>query len=256
MSTYHTLNGRGGKSSDDTPRTFMPTAAMMLGLASAAGIITLLSAGSLLPTSAQTSTSATSTDAVLAGIAAEITAVNNDLRSIATSTPTVERNQIISRAAARLASLRDRLIEIRRQEVINRSVETLAAIRAEIAALPATSTPAEKQAFAARALERLSAVARDLASVSGGTVNEIVYLRRGNRNSAVSILQSALKKDPAIYPQGHVTGFYGSNTEAAVRRFQEMNGLTVTGTVNESTLQKLIQVYGTELQDIRFRVGG
>lgn len=45
-------------------------------------------------------------------------------------------------------------------------------------------------------------------------------LVRGSRGAQVSSLQRFLAKDRRIYPEGLVTGFLGSATEAAVKRFQ------------------------------------
>lgn len=44
-------------------------------------------------------------------------------------------------------------------------------------------------------------------------------------NGEVSRLQTILAKDPAIYPEGLVTGFYGPATDRAVKRFQIAKGI-------------------------------
>lgn len=57
--------------------------------------------------------------------------------------------------------------------------------------------------------------------------------------SDVSILQRFLAKDPTIYPQGLVTGYYGYLTKAAVSNFQSKNGISSVGRVGPATLPVL-----------------
>ncbi|MEL6221199.1 MAG: peptidoglycan-binding protein [Cyanobacteria bacterium J06627_8] len=56
----------------------------------------------------------------------------------------------------------------------------------------------------------------------------------GSTGSEVSQVQTRLTE--LGFYSGPVTGFYGELTEAAVRRFQESNGLTVDGVVGPATL--------------------
>lgn len=58
-------------------------------------------------------------------------------------------------------------------------------------------------------------------------------LRRGDRGSDVSTLQTALIR--AGYAPGRVDGVFGANTEDAVRQFQRAMGLTVDGIVGPRT---------------------
>jgi peptidoglycan hydrolase-like protein with peptidoglycan-binding domain len=60
-------------------------------------------------------------------------------------------------------------------------------------------------------------------------------LKAGEQSSDVKDLQSILKTDPSIYPQGIVSGYYGKLTEDAVRRLQTKYGLPQTGIVDEAT---------------------
>ena len=55
-------------------------------------------------------------------------------------------------------------------------------------------------------------------------------LHLGDTGAEVSQLQSFLSKDKSIYPEGSVTGYFGSMTEDAVRRWQAANGIVATGT--------------------------
>lgn len=78
-------------------------------------------------------------------------------------------------------------------------------------------------------------------------------LQQGDRGLFVGIIQGALKTNPAIYPEGLITGFYGPLTTNAVIRFQQQNNLLVTGTVDLNTLEKLIAMVAPQVQnELRF----
>ncbi len=64
-------------------------------------------------------------------------------------------------------------------------------------------------------------------------------MNRGTSGTEVQKLQKLLKEDSEIYPEGIVTGYFGSLTEAAVRRFQEKRGIQATGMVDTETLAQL-----------------
>jgi hypothetical protein len=64
-------------------------------------------------------------------------------------------------------------------------------------------------------------------------------LQSGMTSDEVKALQAALAADPEIYPEGIVSGFFGSLTEKAVRKFQEKNGLEQVGVVGPRTRQLL-----------------
>ena len=48
--------------------------------------------------------------------------------------------------------------------------------------------------------------------------------------SEVMALQTYLAKDPLLYPEAVISGYYGALTEAAVKRFQQKNGIVSSGT--------------------------
>ncbi len=75
--------------------------------------------------------------------------------------------------------------------------------------------------------------------VIAGTVHADTLTRQleeGNSGADVSSLQTFLAKDPTIYPQGLVTGYFGSLTKSAVSNFQARNGIATVGRVGPITL--------------------
>ena len=56
----------------------------------------------------------------------------------------------------------------------------------------------------------------------------------GSRGNSVSLLQNVLHADGS-YPEGLVTGYYGSLTTAAVKQFQQNHGIAATGSVDGPT---------------------
>ena len=82
-----------------------------------------------------------------------------------------------------------------------------------------------------------------------------INLKFGDANNEVRNLQIALSKDPEIYPEGIISGWFGPLTKAAVIHFQEKYqdeilvpwGLTKgTGFVGPTTRNKLNQLYGCQ----------
>jgi hypothetical protein len=77
-------------------------------------------------------------------------------------------------------------------------------------------------------------------------------LQKGSKGVEVEILQNWLAKDTKLYPDGLVTGYYGSLSEEAVKRFQQKfsdellkpwGRVEGTGIVDEATREKLNEVY-------------
>jgi len=78
------------------------------------------------------------------------------------------------------------------------------------------------------------------AAVSAGTP---ATSRPGSRGNHVKTLQQALK-NKGFYT-GRIDGIYGSGTTAAVKAFQQKNGLTRDGIAGKLTLGKLFSTAGT-----------
>ena len=66
----------------------------------------------------------------------------------------------------------------------------------------------------------------------------------GSRGAQVTEVQTYLANDPALYPQGIVSGYYGNLTREAVMRFQAKYGIQQTGTIGPITRAKLNELLG------------
>lgn len=66
-----------------------------------------------------------------------------------------------------------------------------------------------------------------------GDITKTLYL--GNVDPEVRILQQFLAKNPSIYPQGTVSGYFGPATELAVKIFQAKNNIVTLGIVGPQT---------------------
>lgn len=64
-------------------------------------------------------------------------------------------------------------------------------------------------------------------------------LELGMRGTDVSSLQTFLAQDSTIYPQGLVTGYFGSLTKSAVSNFQSRNGISTVGRVGPITMRAI-----------------
>lgn len=73
-----------------------------------------------------------------------------------------------------------------------------------------------------------------------GTHVVIHDLKFGDKGEEVQHLQEHLANDPEIYPEGLVTGYFGSLTDLAVKRLQKINNLEETGFV-DSVLRQVLE---------------
>lgn len=67
----------------------------------------------------------------------------------------------------------------------------------------------------------------------------------GMTGSDVSSLQTFLAQDSTIYPQGLVTGYFGTLTQSAVSNFQARNGISTVGRVGPITMAAINQQMNT-----------
>lgn len=82
-------------------------------------------------------------------------------------------------------------------------------------------------------------------------------LRRGSTGPYVVVVQIMLNRISQNYPLipklATVDGIFGSRTEASVRKFQEIFGLTVDGIVGKATWYEMVRLYTavTQLSELR-----
>ena len=76
-----------------------------------------------------------------------------------------------------------------------------------------------------------------IALSSLGLSSPALALQKGNSSSQVTSLQKKLSASG--YFRGPITGYYGSLTQSAVRKFQKANGLIANGIADEVTLKAL-----------------
>ena len=82
-------------------------------------------------------------------------------------------------------------------------------------------------------------------------------LRVGSSGPEVVVIQTELNRIAQDYPSipkiPEIDGIFGSKTEAAVRRFQEIFGLSVDGVVGQATWYELVRLYTavTKLSELR-----
>ena len=132
----------------------------------------------------------------------------------------------------------------------------VASVIAKIAALPATPTASDLTSIQAE----IAAILIELQSIQAAQpmpqgvalgFNFVRPLALGLRHADVSNLQQALKTDSSVYPEGLVTGYFGSMTLKAVQKFQGKYGIASPGVpgygnVGPATRAKLNALYGSK----------
>lgn len=88
-------------------------------------------------------------------------------------------------------------------------------------------------------IEALNAKKSQLSADLQETLRLTKSLSLGMTNEEVKFLQEILAADPGVYPEGLVTGFYGSLTEKAVKKFQAKYGIEQAGIVGPKTMSKM-----------------
>ncbi len=63
--------------------------------------------------------------------------------------------------------------------------------------------------------------------------------KKGDKDIEIEHLQELLVADKDSYPEKYITGYFGSLTEAALKRFQTKHGLPQTGFIDNATQKKL-----------------
>jgi ABC-type transport system substrate-binding protein len=84
-------------------------------------------------------------------------------------------------------------------------------------------------------------------------------LKTGSQGKEVEELQKCLAKDPDIYPEGEITGFFGNSTKKAVIKFQEKYAKEIlepgglkegTGMVGKATRDKLNELCAKPIEEV------
>jgi peptidoglycan hydrolase-like protein with peptidoglycan-binding domain len=130
----------------------------------------------------------------------------------------------------------------------NKFVAIALALTTLVWAFPTSAaTTAELQAQIAALLQQITALQAQLGGTTPSTTSACFtkLLKVGMTDAEVTALQNSLKGDVAIYPQGLVTGYFGSLTEAAVKKFQAKYGYEQVGYTGPLTRAKLNALYCT-----------
>ncbi len=78
----------------------------------------------------------------------------------------------------------------------------------------------------------------DFESITPST-HFVEVLKRGDKDIEVEHLQEVLARDEGLYPEKLVTGYFGTLTEQAVKKFQKRHNLSQTGITDPATQAKL-----------------
>ena len=66
----------------------------------------------------------------------------------------------------------------------------------------------------------------------------------GMRSEQVKLLQTLLSNDLEVYPEAKITGYYGSITAKAVKKFQAKYGIEETSIAGPATRAKINEILG------------
>ncbi|MBI2626502.1 MAG: peptide ABC transporter substrate-binding protein [Candidatus Nealsonbacteria bacterium] len=74
-------------------------------------------------------------------------------------------------------------------------------------------------------------------------------LKEGSQGKEVTNLQTCLARDKEVYPEGKISGYFGSQTKTAVIKFQGKYGVEGTGIVGKNTRAKLNEICSTPAKE-------
>ncbi len=93
-------------------------------------------------------------------------------------------------------------------------------------------------------LKRIAELQAQLAALRGEVADILKSdYAEGAQSDDIKKVQELLATDPTLYPGGRVTGYFGPMTREAIERFQERNGLEVTGRLDEPTRELMKELY-------------
>lgn len=113
------------------------------------------------------------------------------------------------------------------QSIIKQLQAQIQLLQTQIVELKAKLEVSQKEAAATR--EELKTTKEEVTAINE-ELKLTRILKKGERGDEVRALQEFLSQFPEIYPEKLVTGFFGSLTEAAVKRFQEKHEVVYSGT--------------------------
>ena len=133
-------------------------------------------------------------------------------------------------------------------EALTRQVEVLQVQLAETQSAQSAAAPASGTADTASstpmaqepATTTPATIAQDTATTSPLLLTR--SLSRGISGDDVRRLQEFLARDRDVYPSGLVTGFFGSLTEAALKKWQAKHGIDAAGVVGPKTIAKIQEI--------------
>ncbi|OIO33567.1 MAG: hypothetical protein COZ49_02445 [Candidatus Yonathbacteria bacterium CG_4_10_14_3_um_filter_47_65] len=118
------------------------------------------------------------------------------------------------------------------------SAATIAALQTQIQTL--LTQVAALQSQIAQMTTRQQQIQSDVQNIRD-TFN--LYLSTGSSGDEVKSLQELLAQDPTLYPEGLITGYYGSLTARAIMRFQARHGIEQAGVVGPKTRAQLNELF-------------
>ncbi len=145
--------------------------------------------------------------------------------------------------------------------VATTTVATTTVATTTVATTTASSTPATNNTIAGllAQLAKLTTLFNELKAKLMGTQAEIKELRadirEGMTDADIKTIQELLASDPAIYPKGLITGYFGPMTKEAIKRFQAKNGLEVTGEIDAETRAAMDAIIETRRAEGKFPIG-
>ena len=80
-------------------------------------------------------------------------------------------------------------------------------------------------------------------------------LKLGSQGDAVKVLQLQLSKIPNIYPEGLISGYFGTLTAKAVRKLQAQNNLEQVGFVGPRTRELLSRISKERINNLGNNLG-
>ncbi len=85
-------------------------------------------------------------------------------------------------------------------------------------------------------MAKLEDLQKQLATIRG-EIKDVIRngVAEGMEGDDIKKIQEILATDPAVYPEGKVTGYFGPLTKEALKRFQQRHELEVTGVIDEAT---------------------